>query len=676
MPQEVVFGATLYQGLNLRHLYDIQGMESARLLLQELNSQTTTKTLIWCLIDVIQLEAGIGQPVLEENRPLDYIKWGWIPSIRDFLYHIKAVITNASEPPMTYRQGDTHIMDNPMLKELSWKERILVNRCRIFQQVECVSDIATADGSAINREWLSKQRRHRSSSNKVWPLQGDPGIEAWKIWEKFLTRAFTDGSGNLNQQLSKWKSTEHRMYFAYYYKQQLWMYWRDDEWTVHNLRHQGRRELFFHRQHTKATREIPKEGVPIDVKNESNEWIVTGKAAEREQQLNTIKTVTLKESCIANTTLTNTSLDIVVDESELELTLSQETIIDIASDGSHDQYSGNLAYGWVLAINGTVIAKGQGRVRCPRVMSGSFRSEAYRIAAAAQFTVTMVNHFKVKPKEHKWYIYLDNKTLIKNLERYQHETELPKWSLQPDADMVKYAHELLKNIPTNLIHVRSHQNSGKNFKELSLPVQMNTMADQLAKEQLNLGTRPPDLYVPFSYLKINGIHITKDSKQQLLEEASKIPIQQYYKEKFGWNTATFHTINWQIQRSVLMTYSSTDQRQILKMVHGWLPTYERLHRESQTTNPRCPLCHYRSETSLHIFTCKHPRQQELHRRIRNYLEEDGRQSGNETINHIITVAMENASSPTTSNMEKTGDAPIDKWIQDQSQIGWKQIFYG
>jgi hypothetical protein len=27
-------------------------------------------------------------------------------------------------------------------------------------------------------------------------------------------------------------------------------------------------------------------------------------------------------------------------------------------------------------------------------------------------------------------------------------------------------------------------------------------------------------------------------------------------------------------------------------------------------------------------------------------------------------------------MEKTGDAPIDKWIQDQSQIGWKQIFYG
>jgi hypothetical protein len=201
------------------------------------------------------------------------------------------------------------------------------------------------------------------------------------------------------------------------------MYWRDEEWTVHNMQHQGRRELFFNRQHTRTTRDIPPEGVEIDVKNESNKWIITGTEAGREQQIKDIKVVTFQEKCIADTTLMNTNLNIVVNEEDLELTLSQKAIIDMASNGSHDQYTGNLAYGWVMAINGTVIAKGQGRVSCPRAMSGSFRAEAYGLAAVAQFTVALVKHFQLQNNEHQWYIYLDNKTLINKLERYCHETE-------------------------------------------------------------------------------------------------------------------------------------------------------------------------------------------------------------------------------------------------------------
>jgi hypothetical protein len=67
MPREVVFCSTLYQGLNLRHLYDLQGMEGTRLILQELNTSTTTNKLLRSVIDVIQLEAGISKPILEEN---------------------------------------------------------------------------------------------------------------------------------------------------------------------------------------------------------------------------------------------------------------------------------------------------------------------------------------------------------------------------------------------------------------------------------------------------------------------------------------------------------------------------------------------------------------------------------------------------------------------------------
>jgi hypothetical protein len=82
MPREVVYCSMKYQGLGMKHLYDIQGVESTRLLLQELNNDSVTSEMIKCLLEAIQMEAGIGKQILEDNRTLIYIEWGWIPSIR------------------------------------------------------------------------------------------------------------------------------------------------------------------------------------------------------------------------------------------------------------------------------------------------------------------------------------------------------------------------------------------------------------------------------------------------------------------------------------------------------------------------------------------------------------------------------------------------------------------
>jgi hypothetical protein len=67
MPRKVVFCQRKYQGLGLKHLYDFQGSDSVRLLLQELNSKTTTNTMMKLWIEAIQMEAGIQKPILEEN---------------------------------------------------------------------------------------------------------------------------------------------------------------------------------------------------------------------------------------------------------------------------------------------------------------------------------------------------------------------------------------------------------------------------------------------------------------------------------------------------------------------------------------------------------------------------------------------------------------------------------
>jgi hypothetical protein len=103
MPREIVFAPDLYQGLSFRHMYDYQGSDSIRLLLQELNQEgTMTQKMLLALLDTIQLESGIGQPILENCRALTYIEWGWIPQIRDFLWHINGKIIGATKTPLTY----------------------------------------------------------------------------------------------------------------------------------------------------------------------------------------------------------------------------------------------------------------------------------------------------------------------------------------------------------------------------------------------------------------------------------------------------------------------------------------------------------------------------------------------------------------------------------------------
>lgn len=75
------------------------------------------------------MESGIGNPIMEENRPLVYIEWGWIPSLRDFLHHINARITNATSKPQRYREHESYIMDATPIKEMTRKDQILINRC-------------------------------------------------------------------------------------------------------------------------------------------------------------------------------------------------------------------------------------------------------------------------------------------------------------------------------------------------------------------------------------------------------------------------------------------------------------------------------------------------------------------------------------------------------------------
>jgi hypothetical protein len=129
--------------------------------------------MLVALLDTIQQEAGIGQPILENCRPLKYIEWGWIPQIRDFLCHIGGKIIGATAPKI-FRINDSYIMDSRHIDKCTRREKIYIHRCQLFLQVETLSNITTADGQRIHDAWKSEQGDKPSRSLTKWPCQQAP----------------------------------------------------------------------------------------------------------------------------------------------------------------------------------------------------------------------------------------------------------------------------------------------------------------------------------------------------------------------------------------------------------------------------------------------------------------------------------------------------------------------
>jgi hypothetical protein len=236
----------------------------------------------------------------------------------------------------------------------------------------------------------------------------------------------------------------------------------------------------------------------------------------------------------------------------------------------------------------------------------------------------------------------------------------------------------LRKVPVNFIHVKSHQDTDKKGR-ISYDAQMNCMADELARQQNSTMSVPyTQCYPKFTFLKISDTVITsRDSKKWLRDHAGRIPIQQYYANRHGWSKQSFEMIHWSAQHAVLQRYDNNDQRRILKFVHGWLPTYDRLYREKLATTQRCPLCFYLVENNAHLFNCKHPSQWNIQASMMERIQKDNQNSTHKELMHAIIEGITMSSNDQVWKADSQyKNIHINRWINNQNRIGWHQIING
>jgi hypothetical protein len=351
---------------------------------------------------------------------------------------------------------------------------------------------------------------------------------------------------------------------------------------------------------------------------------------------------------------------------------------NIASDGGHDPSSGISTFGWVVAMNQQLIARGRGPVEAHPTMAESFRAEGYGLVSVGLFIKNFIRQFEIDPETQNWKIYIDNKSLIQRMEAYDAQLTVPRWNLRPDEDITKLAYGIWRAIPHSIMHVKSHQDEKLDWEKLSFSASLNIAADEQASRQRSMMHKPAAEVKNISrvQLRIAKVAITRDSQKWILRSAGRIPIEQFYREKYNWSQQVFDSIAWETQWKVLQSLTMPDQTRIVKFVHGWLPTKKRQHMEGSARSPHCPLCQSLMEDNLHLMSCGHKDMQRIQEKIPQYLHKSTHEYGNSEILNILEIGLSSSLGGTWEANTKFVSQEWKEAVKEQNKIGWIHLYRG
>ena len=96
----------------------------------------------------------------------------------------------------------------------------IINRCRLYLRVTCLSDITTGDGKRLQEDIFRGCKKFTVDSYQ-WPNQSRPPPRDWKVWRREVLRCFAPTHYTLTVPLGPWILSEQE-YFA------EWEWWMDN----------------------------------------------------------------------------------------------------------------------------------------------------------------------------------------------------------------------------------------------------------------------------------------------------------------------------------------------------------------------------------------------------------------------------------------------------------------
>jgi hypothetical protein len=189
----VVFSPSLHGGLGFQDLFVEQGVSQVLLLLRHLHADSPQGKFFRITNDWWQLVMGVSYPLLEHpTSTLPHQDPHWLSALRQFLHtlhasiHISGIVEKLPSP---LREADANLMEAVIALPSPTRPQLLAfNRCRILYGIAYLSEVSTADNTAIARDaWDGMRQR---CSPLLWPYQRTPGPKSFCVWRRLLAMAF------------------------------------------------------------------------------------------------------------------------------------------------------------------------------------------------------------------------------------------------------------------------------------------------------------------------------------------------------------------------------------------------------------------------------------------------------------------------------------------------------
>ncbi len=223
----IIFGSKIIRGLGLTRLRAAKGVNQISLFLQHIRLYDSIGVMYHIGYCWYQLYCGTSFAALSNpSFALPHQPVGWFTRLRVFLASTNLSIDMPPallRLPTPLRRGDSNLME--AFCGLNWTPRKieLLNYCRLFLQVEFLSELCSAEGNnLLAPAWQGHALP--SHSNLLWPNQARPS--GWTLWRQALAELFLlDPAHKLRNprdlplriRLGRWHPTHsaHRLWPSY-----------------------------------------------------------------------------------------------------------------------------------------------------------------------------------------------------------------------------------------------------------------------------------------------------------------------------------------------------------------------------------------------------------------------------------------------------------------------------
>ena len=210
----LVHGPLEMGGYNIPHLYAIQGSQKIIAIINHIRAQTELGKLLVLNLNWLQILVGRGKQLFSDNYEVCFVPDNWLFNVKRYMQECKiTIISEKFWVPTLARQHDRFLMEAASDGTYTNYEMRIIHNWRLYFNATTLSDITDGLGKHISKtywhyEYTNQWTKHRTSRLN-WPKQDRPGIESFKVWNKFLTREFhLQPNGMIQQKLGKWYGSQ------------------------------------------------------------------------------------------------------------------------------------------------------------------------------------------------------------------------------------------------------------------------------------------------------------------------------------------------------------------------------------------------------------------------------------------------------------------------------------